>query len=92
MAVERSRAQYMFDREGLAGPPALGWYKHNYDAGGALLGLHFSNLFDQPADESGEYQDLATGEPYTVVSEELPGMTIREIDSELDDILGPLIP
>ena len=32
--------------------------------GAGFTGLHFSNLFDQDEDESGERYDLATGRPY----------------------------
>jgi hypothetical protein len=92
MAVEDFKPQYMLDREGLAGPPDLGWDKHAYDKGGALLGLHFSNLFDQTVDESGEPYDLATGKPYLLVSEELPDITVRDISTDSEDVLGPIIP
>jgi hypothetical protein len=87
MALE----QYLFDQENLAGEPEPGWSEHSYDAGGALLGLHFSNLFDQGADESGESYDLATGQPYFEPSEELVDMTIREVAEGSEDILGPVL-
>jgi hypothetical protein len=91
MAIENKPAQFIFDNEGLAGPPVFGWKKHNYD-GGANLELHFSNLFDQDMDESGELVDHATGIPYdNSTYTGLEGLTIIEPDSDSEDVFGPIL-
>lgn len=49
------------DIAGLAGKPEKGWKKHTYDEGGAYLGMHDSNLFDEDGDQAGGLYDEADG-------------------------------
>ncbi len=62
--------QYQLDiegstRQGLAGQPEPGWEEHTYDEGGAHLGMHDDNLFDQKGTADGQLIDPSTGEPYS---------------------------
>jgi hypothetical protein len=98
MAINPNRYQYQFDSEGLAGPPDFNWRENIYDEEGSPLGLHFSNLFDQNEDGSGEVYDLATGEKIDNATEtSIDGLRIIELaddamlSQESEDILGPII-
>jgi len=76
------------DIDGLAGEPDPNWRIADHYDNGSPLGLHFSTLYDQDTDESGERYDLATGLPYRNSGEnDLLGLHVDD-----GEILSDMLP
>ena len=59
---------------------------HVPEPDGISTGLHWSNLFDQYEDESGEKIDLATGEPYSNNIDDELGLDHMSIVTEVEQL------
>lgn len=95
---ENNDGQYIVDRLDLIGKPDpdSDWHEIEQFDGGTPVDLHFSTLYDEPEDQSGELVDLATGEKYhndSTAGEGIGVISAREaakiskVEPEVDEVV-----